>query len=758
MRKILLKQIILLFLISYSFLNINAQKLRTFKLPDTGQNNSYTATQHEDADFIINPMSFTDNGNGTITDNNTGLIWQKVDGGEMTYENAITFCENLTLGGYSDWRLPTGQELFSINNFNHINPAIDTVYFTKTLADYWWTSEKLATDVTKIWAVNGGGGIGAHPKTETTSAGGTKKFHVRAVRNPITTTFSVAHFTNNGNGTITDNYTGLIWQQIQSSNTMTWEQALAYSNTFTLAGKTDWRLPNIKELQSLNCQNLTNPSFDHSFFTNTLSADYWSSTSLYMTSTKAWDINILEGIVSQHDKTVAEHVLLVRGGFDNTDLNISEAVIPAGQYEMGDHFGFVDPAHPSDELPLHNVSVDSMIMSKTETTNQQFLTYLNSSLVSGLIEVRNNIVYSVGDTNIYCYTYQFAPYYSIGFNGSNFSIVDFRANHPVVGVMWFGAVAFCNWLSDQNGLEKCYNLLTWSYDFTKNGYRLPTEAEWEWAGRGGHTNPYFNYPWGDDQDISKANWPDSQDPYDGTNASLYPFTTPVKFYDGSLRLKTDYNWPGSSANYQTTNGANSFGLFDIAGNVWELLNDWYGQNYYSLSPTDNPTGPATGFIMPDGKPYRGMRGGNWYNGYTTTSINDGHSRISNRNPSYYRGPQDPNHPWYHIGFRFTRNYSAIPLDINENGEKKSSNAELFQNYPNPFNGTTTIEFYSLKTENASLKIFDIYGKFVSEIMNGSINQGTQKYIWDSKNQSSGIYYMKLQIDDKIITKKMILTK
>jgi hypothetical protein len=64
--------------------------------------------------------------------------------------------------------------------------------------------------------------------------------------------------------------------------------------------------------------------------------------------------------------------------------------------------------------------------------------------------------------------------------------------------------------------------------------------------------------------------------------------------------------------------------------------------------------------MPDGKPYRGMRGGNWYNGYPTGGVNDGHSRVSNRNPSYYRGPQDPNHPWYHVGFRVVRNDGPAP--------------------------------------------------------------------------------------------------
>jgi formylglycine-generating enzyme required for sulfatase activity len=213
-------------------------------------------------------------------------------------------------------------------------------------------------------------------------------------------------------------------------------------------------------------------------------------------------------------------------------------------------------------------------------------------------------------------------------------------------------------MSARAGLQACYILKTGACDFTKNGYRLPTEAEWEYAARGGHSEPYYNYPWGDDADSKRANWPDSRDPYEGTDPSTYPWTTPVRFYDGQLHLKSDYNWPGAAQSYQTSNGANSFGLYDMAGNVWQFVNDWYGQNYYSVSPVDNPKGPDSGFIMPDGKPYRGMRGGNWYNGYVTAGINDGHSRVSNRNPSYYRGPQDPNHPWYHVGFRVARSDAA----------------------------------------------------------------------------------------------------
>jgi hypothetical protein len=128
-----------------------SQKILPFKLPDTGQATSYTTSAGEDTDYAINPMSFKDNGNGTITDNNTGLIWQKTDGGEMTYEKAIQYCDTITLGGYTDWRLPTGIELFSINYFEANNPAMNTTFFTKTLAEYWWSSDKQADNAGIIW-------------------------------------------------------------------------------------------------------------------------------------------------------------------------------------------------------------------------------------------------------------------------------------------------------------------------------------------------------------------------------------------------------------------------------------------------------------------------------------------------------------------------------------------------------------------------------------------------------------------------------
>ncbi len=228
------------------------------KLPDTGQTIDATPTFGEDSDYTINPPAFTDNGNGTITDQVTGLMWQKVDNGESTWENALSRAASVTTGGYSDWRLPTPTELFSIMNHNLGNPAaLNTTFFPSNpagAAEYWWTSDIYGTDATKVWCVNAGGGMGPKPKAETIGAGGTLRYHARYVRGAKPT--NGHNYQNNLDGTITDLDTGLMWAQVPSG-AVNWQGALAYAENLTLGGFSDWRLPNIKELQTLTEYTLT---------------------------------------------------------------------------------------------------------------------------------------------------------------------------------------------------------------------------------------------------------------------------------------------------------------------------------------------------------------------------------------------------------------------------------------------------------------------------------------------------------------------
>jgi len=290
------------------------------RLPDTGEVNSYTSTFGEDNDYTIHPPFFIVNGNGTVTDTITNLMWQQTDGGEMSIESAQLYCDSLNLAGYSDWRLPNAHEAFSILNHQYSNPALDITVFPKTLAEYWWTSDKQVNDVSKIWATNSGGGIGNHPKSETISAGGIKRFHARAVRDIGNVVFINSQFTDNGNGVIIDNFTGLTWQKTLSVDTLTWEQALVYADTLTSAGISDWRLPNIKELQSINDETRIKPSLNTQYFNISSTKKYWSSTTLPNQITKAWYLDTQYGVVTYDFKTLKHNIILVSGNQVSTGI------------------------------------------------------------------------------------------------------------------------------------------------------------------------------------------------------------------------------------------------------------------------------------------------------------------------------------------------------------------------------------------------------------------------------------------------------
>lgn len=290
-------------------------------LPDTGQEQSFTATPGEDSDVTIFPLAYTVHGDGTLTDDVTGLMWQSADGGEMTIEIATSYCDTLQLAGHADWRLPSAHELMSIQDLQESNPSIDVQSFAPTQAEYWWSADAQANDPTKIWVTNGGGGIGNHPKTETISAGGTHRFHVRAVRTVVAPVLVNTRFISNGDGTVTDSMTDLMWQQAASADTITWEEALQAADTCTLGGFFDWRLPNIKEMHSINQENIVNPSIDSQWIGVSEARKWWSSTTLLNDSQKAWYLYSRFGITTYDVKSMRHHVLLVRGGDATSGVN-----------------------------------------------------------------------------------------------------------------------------------------------------------------------------------------------------------------------------------------------------------------------------------------------------------------------------------------------------------------------------------------------------------------------------------------------------
>lgn len=274
--------------------------------------------------------------------------------------------------------------------------------------------------------------------------------------------------------------------------------------------------------------------------------------------------------------------------------------VPAGEFQMGDPFN----EGGADERPVHAVYLDTYYIDIHEVTNEQYCAFLNSAYDQGLIEVpANNMVYQAGGAVRYCRTENsvdsdgWPPQNFMRFENGTFTVTNGRENHPVTQVSWYGAVAYTNWRSEQDGRTPCYDLTTWMCDFSADGYRLPTEAEWEKAAAWDpELQRHFRY--GEQSDgfdaanlpHTRANFRWSADPYESSS----PATTPVGYYDGSDHAGT----------FQTEDAKSYYGCRDMTGNVWEWCNDWYSADYYSSSPYDNPTGPAEGTM-------RTFRGGSW---------------------------------------------------------------------------------------------------------------------------------------------------
>ena len=273
------------------------------------------------------------------------------------------------------------------------------------------------------------------------------------------------------------------------------------------------------------------------------------------------------------------------------------AYIPSGTFEMGDNLG----DGYSDELPVHTVTVDSFYMGKYEITNGQYCDYLNSALSQNLITVTSGVVYKAGSgTNPYCDTSTSSSYSQIAYTGV-FTVLTKSgrdmSNNPMVQVTWYGAAAYCSWRSQQEGKEQCYNLSTWNCDFSKKGYRLATEAEWEYAARGGLSGRRF--PWGDTITHGQANY---YSYWEGGHPYYAYDVSPTEGFHPTWNDGEPYTSPVGSFS------PNGYGLYDMAGNVFEWCNDWYDSGYYDYSPPANPPGPISGS-------YRVIRGGAW-NDYT----------------------------------------------------------------------------------------------------------------------------------------------
>ncbi|MBF0525592.1 MAG: DUF1566 domain-containing protein [Deltaproteobacteria bacterium] len=249
------------------------------------------------------PLSYKDNGNGTVTDINTGMIWQQSDDGKKhTWSDACEYCKKLKLAGHSDWRIPTVDQLGSIVDFSRLDPAINTIYF-KGQSGWFWSGSYNHDDSKGASVVSFfNGGLGYYGRTGLLA--------VRCVRGGGS---FVSSFVDNHDGTVTQNIpnkAGLMWQQDPNSKTSNWQDACEYCNKLNLGGKKDWRLPNIRELETIVDRKGNNPLIDSSFFCE--SGYYWSSSTLADMPNTAWLVSFGAGLPYSLSKGTTNFVRCVR--------------------------------------------------------------------------------------------------------------------------------------------------------------------------------------------------------------------------------------------------------------------------------------------------------------------------------------------------------------------------------------------------------------------------------------------------------------
>tara|TARA_B100001094_G_scaffold108614_1_gene104510 strand:- start:720 stop:1793 length:1074 start_codon:yes stop_codon:yes gene_type:complete len=252
--------------------------------------------------------------------------------------------------------------------------------------------------------------------------------------------------------------------------------------------------------------------------------------------------------------------------------------IPGSTFQMGSEDNQARP----DEGPVHSVKVDGFWIDQTEVTNAQFTKFVEETGYvttaekpvdweemkkqlppdtpkphDTLLQASSLIFKPTSgpvDLNNFSAWWEWKPKADWRTPRGKGSTIEGKDNHPVVHVSWDDAVAYAKWA----------------------GKRLPTEAEWEWAARGGLKDK--KYPWGDEEisaGIVKANSWEGTFPYNNTNKDLFFYSAPVKSFE-----------------------ANGYGLYDMAGNVWEWCSDWYNYDYYKTiakQTTFNPGGASQSF-------------------------------------------------------------------------------------------------------------------------------------------------------------------
>jgi formylglycine-generating enzyme required for sulfatase activity len=261
--------------------------------------------------------------------------------------------------------------------------------------------------------------------------------------------------------------------------------------------------------------------------------------------------------------------------------------VGGGAFKMGSSSG------DSDARPVHDVNVSTFRLGRCPIRLVEFRRFIEDTACRTIAEIEGGSYVWDGD--------RWNKNASACWRNPLF---DQSPEHPVTCVTWYDAVSFCNWLSVKEGLSPCYSIdssrtdphnhyperdVRWivACDFRANGFRLPTEAEWEFAARGGTKSKGFRYAGGNDP--GAVAWY-----LDPRAASGFFVRTQDygRLFNNGTPMPVGRKQP------------NELGLHDLSGNVREWCWDWYAEGYYRNSPGQDPTGPPSGS-------FRVNRGGSW---------------------------------------------------------------------------------------------------------------------------------------------------
>ncbi len=300
--------------------------------------------------------------------------------------------------------------------------------------------------------------------------------------------------------------------------------------------------------------------------------------------------------------TLISAVLISLASISTAQTKPQMVLVEGGSYKMGNSGSIATLKGDKDEKPVHTVKVNDFYIGKYEVTVGEYKQFIQDASANDLINKRGEHKMPKQPDSTWLTehpdTKKFYPLPTQRWWGW----VD---NLPMHHITWYEAAAYCNWLSEKEGLQKCYfenEDGAIECNLSRNGYRLPTEAEWEYAARGGKNSS-------------------------GTMYAGSATAADVAWYDETSYLKG----PSKVGSKKP----NELGIYDMCGNVWEWCTDYYLDKYYEKSPVDNPVNTTQ-------TAWRVIRGGSWhYNAeYATVTSRDG---------------PEPTFTNYNYGMRLARN-------------------------------------------------------------------------------------------------------